>query len=112
VAINFWASWCAPCKTELPELQKAALKYPDRQLVILAVNAGEPEGVVRAFISGFNSTFPILLDPEKIIASAYYVGPLPITFWIDADGVARAEQIGPLDLDLIERYMVSLAQQP
>jgi len=110
VAISFWASWCVPCKTELPELQKASLKYPNQQLIILAVNAGEPESIVRAFISNFNSTFPILLDPDKTITSEYFVSPLPITFWIDANGVARAEQIGPLDQDLIDRYMVSLAK--
>ena len=112
VAVSFWASWCIPCKTELPELQKASVRYSNKQLIILAVNAGEPESIVRAFISGFNISFPVLLDQDKTITSKYHVSPLPITFWIDANGVVKAEQLGPLDQDLIDRYMVLLAKQP
>ena len=112
VAISFWASWCIPCKTELPELQKASIRYSNKQLVILAVNAGELESIVRAFISSFNISFPVLLDQDKTITSQYHVSPLPITFWVDANGVIKAEQLGPLDQDLIDRYMALLAKQP
>jgi peroxiredoxin len=111
VAISFWASWCIPCKTELPELQKAALRYSNMQLIILAVNAGEPESVARAFISSFNASFPVLLDPDKTIVDLYHVSPLPITFWIDSKGIVKMEQLGPLDQDLIDRYMAQLANQ-
>jgi cytochrome c biogenesis protein CcmG, thiol:disulfide interchange protein DsbE len=112
VAISFWASWCIPCKTELPELQKASTRYSNKQLIILAVNAGEPESIVRAFISDFNISFPVLLDQDKTITSQYHVSPLPITFWVGANGVLKAEQIGPLDQELIDRYMASLVEQP
>lgn len=112
VAVSFWASWCVPCKTELPELQKASFRYSNKQLIILAVNAGEPENIVRTFISTLNISIPVLLDPDKTITSQYHVSPLPITFWIDSKGIVKAEQLGPLDQDLIDRYMALLAKQP
>ena len=108
VAISFWASWCEPCKQELPELQKAAEKYPSSQLTILAVNAGELESIARTFISPMNVSFTVILDPDQSIMTQYRVGALPITYWVDPNGVIQQEQLGPLDLALIDHYIALL----
>jgi peroxiredoxin len=110
VAISFWATWCVPCKTELPELQSAAARYSRAKVQILTVNAGESESAVSDYLSELNLKLNVLLDPDKEIMSSYGIMVLPVTVWVDAKGVARAEHIGPLDQSLIDRYVADLTK--
>jgi peroxiredoxin len=105
VAVSFWATWCVPCKTEMPELQTASQRYSAQHLKVLAVNAGEMANVVNSYVSAMKLTLPIILDPDKTIFNQYQVVVLPITVWIDTQGIVRAEQIGPLDQKMIASYM-------
>ena len=73
VALNFWATWCVPCTVEMPALESAAARYADQNLVVLAVNAGEPANVVGAFMDEYNLTFPALLDPDGGILDLYAI---------------------------------------
>jgi cytochrome c biogenesis protein CcmG/thiol:disulfide interchange protein DsbE len=110
IAISFWATWCVPCKTELPELQSAAVHYSRAQVQILTVNAGESESAVSAYLSELNLKLNVLLDPDKEIMSRYGIMVLPVTVWVDSKGVVRAEHIGPLDRPLIDRYVADLTK--
>ena len=112
VAVSFWASWCGPCKAELPELQSAAQSYSKAGLKVLAINAGEEKSVVSSFASEMKLTLPILLDPDQAIFNQYHVVALPVTIWIDPQGIVRAETLGPLDQEMIASYMELLTHTP
>ena len=107
VMVNFWASWCAPCRDEMPLIQKFADLY-EQDMVVLAVNAGEDEATVRQFIDEFGLDFAILLDPPNIVANLYRVYAYPTTMFIDRDGVWQATHIGELNDVLLTRYLTEI----
>jgi cytochrome c biogenesis protein CcmG, thiol:disulfide interchange protein DsbE len=95
VVLNFWATWCPPCRAELPELQAASQRYRG-QLDIIGVNQAEPADGVTAFAQQFGLTFPIPLDVNAEVSRQFAVRSLPTTFFIDRSGVIRHIQSGPL----------------
>lgn len=104
VLVNFWASWCTPCRIEMPIMEKKYRAYKDAQnLVILAVDIKDDAGIdaVRNFLGELSLTFPVLLDSEGIAATAYNVLGLPTSFFIDRRGVIRASRVGAMS----ESYM-------
>jgi peroxiredoxin len=108
IALNFWATWCDPCRLEMPELQSAANRYADQDLLVLGVNAAEPAERVEAFMDELELTFPTVIDETGRIAIQYGVYAFPTTIWIDAQGVVRARHIGPLSQQDIDRYVADL----
>lgn len=96
VIINFWASWCAPCKAEMPALQRVYEAYRDQGVVILAVNATNQDSQLQAadFASQHGLTFPILLDSTGEAADVYQVRALPSTFFVDRAGNIHDVVIG------------------
>ncbi len=108
VAINFWATWCAPCQVEMPALQAASVRYADQGLAIVAVDAGESPSDVQAFLDSLGLTFTAVLDPDGSIGDLYQVRVFPTTIWVDADGIIRAEQYGVLTDTLIDSYVRDL----
>ncbi len=112
VAINFWATWCAPCRAEMPALQAAADIYSADGLVVLAVNAGEPPDVVQRFMDEQGLSFPALLDERGEIVDLYGVEFFPTTYWIDAQGIAQAKHFGAMTEDLIDAYLSELLGTP
>jgi len=89
VLLNFWATWCTPCTKEMPAMQDAFDRLKDKGLVILAVNELEDVDKVRAHIQEHDHTFPVLLDPENDVANLYGVYGLPVTVFIDQQGIVR-----------------------
>ena len=89
VVLNFWASWCPPCRAEMPDLQAIHQEYAAQELLILGVNATSQDSVSDAleFANAMGLTFPILLDESGSASRAYQVNALPTTFFINADGV-------------------------
>lgn len=110
VIVNFWATWCAPCRIEMPELQEAYEKYKDDGLVILALNQDETADVAHSFFyDEMDLTFTPLLDEGSAIATSYEsFGVLPSTFFIDSDGVVQAIHRGPVTLGQIEGYLADM----
>jgi cytochrome c biogenesis protein CcmG, thiol:disulfide interchange protein DsbE len=111
IALNFWATWCAPCKVEMPELESAAYRYSDQKLEVIAVNAGENSNIVAAYMNDLKLDFTVVLDLDGKIVQQYEIAAFPTTFWIDADGIIRAKHLGPLTTEDIDRYVTDMIQR-
>ena len=100
VLLNFWASWCGPCKAEMPSLNALYGEFKDSGLVVVAVSIDSSEEPVKSFISEKGLTFPVLMDPEKeVYFDDYAIFALPTSFLIDADGVIREKFMGEIQWD-------------
>jgi peroxiredoxin len=95
VVLNFWATWCPPCRAELPELQSASERLTG-QVAIVGVNQAEAPAEVQAFADQLGLNFSIPLDENGDASRLYRVRSLPTTFFIDRSGVIRQMQIGPV----------------
>lgn len=103
VVLNFWASWCGPCRSEMPAMEAASVRYQDAGVVFLGVNVQEPSTAVAAFVDEFKLSFPILLDPTGAVSSVYRVRSLPTTFFIDREGILREQFTGEMNASVIDR---------
>jgi thiol-disulfide isomerase/thioredoxin len=93
VVINFWATWCGPCRSEMPELVKAA---QDEDIVVLAIDVQEARAPVEQFAAEFQMNLPIVLDSEGKLRQLYRVPGLPTTYFVGKDGKVAALVVGPL----------------
>lgn len=111
VIINFWATWCAPCRIEMPELQASFEKYKDDGLVILALDQDESPEVVRSFFHDeLGLTFTPLLDVDQAVALQYGVFNFPTSFFINGDGIITAIHRGPALQSQIDDYLAGTIQ--
>lgn len=96
VLLNFWATWCPPCRGEMPYLQQIYndVGWKERGLVILAVNIQEPAAEVSKFMTDNKLSFPVLLDTAGDAARRYNVASIPSTFIIDKDGIIKDSRVG------------------
>jgi peroxiredoxin len=104
VAVNFWATWCAPCRLEMPDLQERAERFPDR-LAVIGVNFAETAEEVAAFRREVGVDFPLLLDPEADVQRLYRVLGYPTTFFIDEEGTIRLQHIGLMSGGQLDEYL-------
>lgn len=95
VLLNFWATWCLPCRDELPYLQQLADDHAD-QLTVLGINMREAPSDIQPFVEAMGITFPILLQPDDETLLAYNIRGLPLSFVIGPDGALLLRQVGPL----------------
>jgi cytochrome c biogenesis protein CcmG/thiol:disulfide interchange protein DsbE len=89
VVLNFWATWCLPCRVEMPALEQTWLDWGKRGLVVVAVNLQESPSHVAEFVEDFGLTFPVLLDAEGEVFQRYDVQLYPTTYFIGRDGIIR-----------------------
>lgn len=94
VVINLWATWCPPCRSEMPALERVWNEYRDDGLVMLAVNQREAPSRVSAFVDEFGLTFPVLLDRDGGVGARYHLRAYPTTFFVGRDGVIRDVVLG------------------
>lgn len=114
VVVNFWASWCLPCRVETPALQKSFEQYKDLDVVILGVNLTNQDLVsdVTAFVEEFDLTYPILLDRDGQVGLLYQISGIPTTFFIDRNGVIRtAVAGGPMSETFIRSKIEALLRE-
>jgi peroxiredoxin len=105
VFLNFWASWCPPCKAEMPEMEKLYQETKDSDLVILSVDLSEDKATVQRFITDNKYNFPVLLDTDNAAASAYQVVSIPTSFFIDKEGNIVDKHIGSMKLEQMKSYI-------
>lgn len=106
VMLNFWATWCPPCKAEMPAMEEFHKEAGD-EVVILAVNI-DPHLDVKAFVDENGITFPIPLDAEDKVNETYQVLSIPTTYFIDTKGNIGNKYIGAMNLDAMEQYAKDL----
>lgn len=104
VVINFWATWCPPCKAEMPVIQQMIEDYPG-EFIVMAVNAGEKEDVIREFVRDNDYDFIFFSDASNSTAYLYGVSGYPTSAFIDEDGILNAMHIGELSKDLLSAYL-------
>lgn len=106
VLINFWATWCPPCKAEMPEMEAYWKENKDKGVVILAINVGqEDEGAIRSFMGRYNLTFQGLNDTSGQVASSYRVGTIPVSYFVDPQGIVRDSVVGGMTKGIINAKM-------
>jgi peroxiredoxin len=86
VLVNFWATWCKPCTTEMPAMQASFDKLREKGFVVLAINELEEEAKVREHIKQYGHTFPVLMDRDNTVANQFGVFGLPVSVFIDQQG--------------------------
>lgn len=104
VLLNFWATWCAPCRIEMPVFQNSFEDH-EGDLSVITINNSESKEDVQAFVDELGLTFDFLLDPEAEIQQLYQISGYPTTFIIDSDGVIRVRHIGLITDDQLDRYL-------
>ncbi len=109
VIVNFWATWCAPCRVEMPELDAFYRAHQEEGVVVLAVNAGESVKRVQAYIDQEGYRFPVLLDADEAVAD-YFGGVrgMPTTFVLNRHGEIAYQHIGPLDQAILSEQVFPL----
>jgi len=108
VLINTWATWCPPCRAEMPDLEQLYQKHRSNGFVILAVNAGETREQAAGFASQLNLTFPVLLDPDEKLMDALAINNYPTSILVDGDGVIQAIRVGMFTPEALKREIEPL----
>lgn len=111
VLINFWATWCGPCKREMPGIEKVFKRYKNQGLTVIAISIDSEKSAILNFLKSIPLSFPILHDPEIEVSKRYKVYAYPTSFLIDRNGIIREKFIGEEDwldesrIKLIERFL-------
>jgi thiol-disulfide isomerase/thioredoxin len=107
VLINFWATWCAPCLAEMPDLEKAHQAYGD-SVAIIGVNRIEQLDVIEPFAEELQISFPLVANPQGDISDRYGVLNLPITYFVNSDGTIGFRKLGVMNYDFITEHIDQL----
>ena len=94
VFLNFWATWCGPCREEMPSMENLYRELKDEGFVILAVDLGEEKAVVRDFVEEYGLTFPVVLDEDRKAGRAYGIQSIPTTYIVDRQGFILGRSLG------------------
>jgi peroxiredoxin len=112
VIVNFWASWCTPCRQEMPEIVRAYDARKDDGLVVVAVDLQENADRVREFAEDFGMTFPIVIDRTGEVGETWRIGGpvegIPSSYFVDAEGIVQARVFGPMDAERIEQELAKI----
>ena len=95
VVLNFWATWCAPCRKEIPQLVDAYDRYEAGGLIVIGLNLQEGKSIVGSYAEDFGMNFPIAIDRDGEVGDEYRLLGLPTTFFIDREGIIRSIFTGP-----------------
>jgi peroxiredoxin len=111
ILINNWATWCPPCKAEMPTLSKYYHDHRDEGFVLVAIEAGDPKDDVARFVQEYDLSFPILLDPNNKALYAFRNDSLPSSYVVDQNGTVVLAWTGPITYATLEKYVTPLLEQ-
>lgn len=107
VLVNNWATWCPPCKAEIPTLEAYYKAHSTDGFVIIGIEAGEPQNTVQEFVQG-KITYPIWIDPESAAMNAFHNASLPSSYVIDRNGTVRLAWVGEISREMLEKFVTPL----
>lgn len=107
IMLNFWATWCPPCRAEMPTIQNAYETYSDQGFKVLAINNGEGAGTINSFLETHGLTFPVAMDQSSRISRTFGIRNFPTSVFIDEDGNVLAQHTGMISPTQLERYIQS-----
>jgi len=113
IFLNFWATWCPPCRAEMPSMEALYQKFKDKEFDMIAVNIQENNNDVSAFMRQLNLTFPVVMDSRGLVSGMYAIRSIPTTFIIDKRGLVVGRVIGAIDWNspaVIAAFEVLLAE--
>ena len=109
--INVWATWCPPCRAEMPAIQATYEQYRNQGFIVLAVNLQEDPRTVAAFMRQYGLTFPAPLDLDGTVSATYQARVLPSSFFVDKQGIIRAVYRGPMPRSVISGTVEQLLNE-
>ncbi|HNO93468.1 MAG TPA: TlpA disulfide reductase family protein [Anaerolineales bacterium] len=110
VLVNNWATWCPPCKAEMPSLQKFYEAHSGEGFMIVAVNAGDDRAPVEQFVKEYGLTFRVWLDPDGAALDAFRNANLPSSYVVDRTGIIRYAWTGEISYEMLEKYITPVIQ--
>lgn len=108
VFLNFWGTWCEPCKREMPAMDRQYAIYKDQGVNLLTINIAQSEFEVESFLNNLGVSFPVAIDKTKSVMTAYNVQPLPTTVLISPDGTVKDIITGEMNEKKIAAFMESI----
>jgi peroxiredoxin len=105
VLVNNWATWCPPCRAEMPALEAYYREHKDHGFTIVGINSGDSQDQVADFRGEYDLTFPLWLDPAGYALRAFQNNALPSSYLIDQNGMVRLIWMGAINLDVLEEYV-------
>ena len=106
--LNFWATWCPPCKQEMPDIEKAYQKYRGEGLVVLGVDQMEDLDTVQKFVKQNGYSWTFLLDSDGEASKVYRASALPTTYFVDRQGIIRDVQVGAINAALLDSKLTKI----
>ncbi len=111
VLVNNWATWCPPCKAEMPTLQAYFDKHERQRFTIIAIEAGSAPGDVSRFARDYGLTFLVWPDPDEKALDAFRTDTLPSSYVVDRDGIVRLAWMGAINDEMLEKYVTPLLEE-
>lgn len=111
VLVNNWATWCPPCKAEMPTLAGYYNSHVDEGFMVIAIEAGDPQDQVAKFAQDFKLPFKIWLDPDSKALNAFRNGSLPSSYVVDRTGVIRYAWTGEINREMLEKFVTPLLSE-
>ncbi|MBI2980578.1 MAG: redoxin domain-containing protein [Chloroflexi bacterium] len=105
VFLNFWATWCPPCRAEMPEIEALYQEYNDKDVIIVGIDLLEPENVVGEFVESNGYSWTFVIDTTGEVGNKYRVTGIPASFFVDKDGVIRAMVVGAMTKPAMETQL-------
>ncbi len=108
VWINFWATWCPPCRAEMPLIQEKYTEYRDRGLAVVGIDMREDPAEVRAFTNANSFEWTFVVDSDGQVTNRYFMSGIPMHVFIDADGVIQAVYVGDLQASAMDQFLARI----
>lgn len=108
VILNMWATWCPPCREEMPDMQQLHEQYGDGDVAIVAVNLTSSEQAIEdvtEFVEEYGLTFPVLLDPKEQVSGRYQIVSIPTSYILDVEGKIQQKVVGPMSFEMMSELL-------